>query len=65
MVLVHVYELLLELCHHQLARQLPDQEVQRYYSWFHVLTFFVGRIFFSFVKFYLHVFHGTLLSLAN
>ena len=60
MILVVVYRLLVKLGFHQLAGCWPLEDVQAYYCWFQKLSFFCGRIFFSFVKFLLHFFHGTL-----
>ena len=65
MILVVVYRLLVKLGFHQLAGCWPLEVVQRYYCWFQKLSFFDGRIFFSFVKFLLYFFHDTLFSLAN
>ncbi len=65
MVLVLLYQLLLELGFHPLAGWWPLEDVERYSCWFQKLSFFCDRIFFSFVKFLLHFFHGTVFSLAN
>ena len=60
-----LYQFLLELFFHQFAECLPLEDVQRHSCWFQMLSFFFGMIFFTFVKFHLHCFHGTHFSLEN